>query len=103
MGQMAEYQRKTVLAPGEVLSKADELLPEWIGLSRSKSSSHGATFSGTEGTVTLYVHRHGPNTDVLASTDRFRTSRMDYEIRKFLTELPYEPGDRGGSGSGDPS
>ena len=95
---MAEYQRKTVLAPSEILSKADELLPEWIGVSRSKASPHGATFSGAEGTVTLSIHRHGPYTDVLASTDRFRTSRMDYEIRKFLTELPYEPGDRGDSG-----
>jgi hypothetical protein len=28
---------------------------------------------------------------------------MDYEIQKFLTELPYEPGDAGGPGSGDPS
>jgi len=103
MSQMAEYQRKTVLAPGDILNKADELLPEWIGVNRSKASPHGATFSGEEGTVTLSIHRHGPYTDVLATTDRFRTSRMDYEIRKFLTELPYEEGDRGSSESEESS
>ncbi len=100
---MAGYQRKTVLSPSEILAKADELLPEWIGLARTKSSSHGATFSGEEGTVTLSAHRHGPYTDVLASSDRLRTSRLDYEIQKFLGELPYEAGDAGGRGSGDPS
>ena len=100
---MAGYQRKTVLTPAEVLAKAEELIPDWIGLTKSKSSAHGATYTGGEGTVTLSVHRHGPYTDVIASSDRLRTSRMDYEIQKFLTELPYEPGDVGGPGSGDPS
>ena len=100
---MAGYHRKTVLSPSEVLTKAEELLPEWIGLTRSKSSSHGATFSGDEGTVTLSAHRHGPYTNVLVSSDRLRTSRLDYEVQKFLTELPYEPGDTGGRGSGEPS
>ena len=52
--------------------------------------------SVSEGTVTLSAHRHGPYTDVVASTDRLRTSRLDYEIQKFLNLLPYEPGDRGG-------
>ena len=100
---MAGYQRKTVLSPAEVLAKAEELIPGWIGLTRSKSSAHGATYTGGEGTVKLSVHRHGPYTDVLASSDRLRTSRMDYEIQKFLNELPYEPGDAGGRGSGDPT
>jgi hypothetical protein len=100
---MADYQRKTALSPEEVLKKADEVLPERIGLSKSKSSSHGATFSGEEGRVTLSVHRHGPYTDVVASTDQLRTSRMDYEMQKFLNLLPYEPGDRGGPGSGEPT
>ncbi len=100
---MAGYERKTALSPSEVLSKAEELLPAWIGLTKSKSSTHSATYAGSEGTVTLAVHRHGPYTDVVASSDRLRTSRMDYEIQKFLTELPYEPGDAGGRGSGDPS
>lgn len=99
---MAGYGRKTALAPAEVLEKAEALLPEQIGLSRTKHSEHGATYTGDEGTVTLSVHRHGPYTEVVVETDRLRTSRMDYEIQKFLTELPYEPGDRGGLGSGDP-
>ena len=100
---MAGYQRRTVLSPSDILSKAEELLPEWIGLTRTKSTSHTATFSGDEGTVTLAAHRHGPYTEVLVSSDRLRTSRLDYEIQKFLTELPYEPGDTGGRGSGEPS
>ena len=100
---MAGYHRKTVLSPSDILSKAAELLPEWIGLTRTKSSSHGATFSGDEGTVTLAAQRHGPYTNVVASSDWLRTSRLDYEIQKFLSELPYETGDAGGRGSGDPS
>lgn len=100
---MAGYQRKTAYSPSEVLTKAEEVLPERIGLKQSKSSAHAATYTGEEGTVTLSVHRHGPYTDVVASTDRLRTSRMDYEIQKFLNLLPYEPGDAGGPGSGEPS
>ena len=100
---MAGYQRKTALGPEEVLARAEKLLPDQLGLSRTRASNHDATFSGEEGTVTLSAHRHGPYTNVTVSTDRLRTSRMDYEIQKFLTELPYEPGDTGGRGSGDPS
>ena len=100
---MAGYQRRTVLSPSDILAKAEELLPEWIGLTRTKTASHTATFSGEEGTVTLTAHRRGPYTNVLVSSDRLRTSRLDYEIQKFLTELPYEPGDVGGRGSGEPS
>lgn len=100
---MAGYQRKTVLAPDEVLERADALLPQAVGLSRTKGTSHGATFTGAEGTVTLSIHRHGPYTDVVATTDRLRTSRVDYEIQKFLNKLPYEPGDAGGPGAGEPN
>ena len=100
---MAGYQRKTALPPSDVLSKAESLLPERLGLKQSKSSAHSATYTGAEGTVSLSVHRHGPYTDVVANTDRLRTSRMDYEIQKFLNRLPYEPGDEGGPGSGEPS
>ena len=78
-------------------------LPDLLGLSRSKDSSHAATYSGAEGTVTISAHRHGPYTDVVANTDRLRTSRLDYEVQRFLNQLPYEPGDRGGPGSGEPS
>lgn len=99
---MAGYERKTALAPAEVLQKAEEHLPDYIGLQRSKGSSHGATYTGEEGTVVLTAHRHGPFTEVTARTDRLRTSRMDYEIQRFLNCLPYEYGDAGGPGSGDP-
>jgi hypothetical protein len=100
---MAGYVRKTALSPEEVLTTAEALLPERIGLSRSKGSGHGATYTGAEGTVTLSAHRHGAYTEVTASTDRLRTSRVDYEIQKFLNQLPYEPFDKGGPGSGDPT
>ena len=70
-----------------------------MGLTRSKGSSHDGSFSGEEGTVTLEAHRHGQYTNVVASTDRLRTSRLDYEIQKFLNFLPYEPGDRVGPDS----
>ena len=100
---MAGYLRKTALSPEEVLSAAEEVLPDRIGLSRTKGSGHGATYAGDEGTVTLSAHRHGAHTEVSASTDRLRTSRMDYEIQKFLNQLPYEPFDRGGPGRGEPT
>lgn len=100
---MAGYQRKTVLPAAEILARADEILPATIGLSKSKSSQHGATFTGAEGTVTLSIHPHGAYTSVVADTDRLRTSRMDHEIQRFLNRLPYEQGDAGGPGSGEPS
>jgi len=100
---MAGYQRKTALSPDEVLTVAEQMLPERIGINRTKGSGHGATYTGAEGTVTLSVHRHGAYTDVVASTDRLRTSRVDYEIQKFLNHLPYEPFDRGGPGRGEPT
>ena len=100
---MAGYQRKTALSPSEVLAEAEEFLPEMVGLSQSRSSGHSATYSGAEGSVTLTAHRHGPYTDVVANTDRLRTSRLDYEIQRLLNRLPYEPGDRGGAGSGEPT
>ena len=65
---MAGYQRKTAVAPREVLEQADSFLPEMVGLSRSKESSHSATYYGAEGTVTVSAHRHGPYTEVVANT-----------------------------------
>ena len=100
---MAGYQRKTALSPAEILDQAEQLLPDRIGLSKSKASSHGATYAGAEGTVNLSAHRHGPYTEVTAITDGLRTSKVDYEVQKFLNSLPYEPGDRGGPGSSQPS
>ena len=98
---MAGYQRKTVLGPSEVLAQAETHLPEYIGVKRSKESSHGATYSGREGTVVLTAHRHGPYTDVTAHTDQLRTSRMDYEIQRYLNTLPYEYGDEAGARPSD--
>jgi len=91
---MAGYQRKTAFSPAEVLECAERVLPEALGLSRTTKSAHGATYDGAEGTVTLAAHRHGPYTSVVARTGGLRTSRIDYEIQRFLTRLPYEPGDR---------
>lgn len=100
---MAGYQRKTALAPDEVLAQAETLLPELLGLARNKGSDHSASYTGKEGTVNLSAHGHGLYTEVVAQTDQLRTSRMDYEIQRFLNRLPYEPGDRGGPGSGEPT
>lgn len=99
---MAGYQRKTASSPAEIFERAESSLPEMVGVAKVKESRHGATYSGEEGTVTLSVHRHGPYTDVVATTDRLRTSRLDYEVQRFLNQLPYEPGDKGGRGSGEP-
>lgn len=99
---MADYVRKTVLSPGEVFEHAVVVLADRVGLEQSGDSKHSATYSGTEGTVTLSAHRHSLYTEVTAETDRLRTSRLDYEIQQFLNRLPYETGDRGGPGSGDP-
>ena len=90
---MAGYQRKTAFPPERVLARAEEHLPEYIGLEKSADSRHGATYAGEEGTVVLEVHRHGPYTDVTAMTDQLSTSRIDYEVQRFLSCLPYEPGD----------
>jgi hypothetical protein len=98
---MAGYQRKTALSPSEVLTEAGDFLPQMVGLSPSKISGHSATYNGAEGSVTVTAHRHGPYTAVVASTDRLRTSRLDYEVQRLLNRLPYEPGDRGGAGSGE--
>ena len=100
---MAGYQRKTALSPSAVLSEAEEFLPQVLGLTCSSNSSHSSTYDGTEGRVTVTAHRHGPYTDVLATPAQLRTSRLDYEVQKLLNLLPYEPGDLGGPGSGDPT
>jgi hypothetical protein len=100
---MAGYVRKTILTSEEVLSRAEEVLPVRIGLSQTRRTHHTATWSGGEGTVVLHAHPHSLYTEVTAETDQLRTSRMDYEIQKFLNRLPYEAGDGGGPGSGDPS
>jgi hypothetical protein len=98
---MAGYVRKTILSPGEVLKEANDALPDRLGLTAVKAAGHEATFAGKEGTVRLGAHRHSLYTEVVAETDQLRTSRMDYEIQRFLNRLPYEAGDLGGPGSGE--
>ncbi len=93
---MAGYRRKTVLGPNEVLARARKDLVAYVSLTRSAESPHSATYTGQEGTVVLNAHRHGPYTEVTADTDQLRTSRLDYEVQRFLAWLPYEPGDSGG-------
>ncbi|MGE0160480.1 MAG: hypothetical protein AB7T31_13800 [Gemmatimonadales bacterium] len=101
---MAGYQRKTALSPHEVFQKAEQVLPTLLaGMKRSGASDHGATYGGPEGILELSAHRHGPYTSVVAKTDKLRTSRLDYEVQRFLNRLPYEPGDQGGPGSGEPT
>ncbi|MDA0327408.1 MAG: hypothetical protein O2958_00145 [Gemmatimonadetes bacterium] len=100
---MAGYQRKTAFSPKEVLATAESFLPSFVGLSRAKGSGHSATYNGAEGSVTVSAHRHGAYTAVVANTDQLRTSRLDYEVQRFLNQLPYEPGDAGGPGSGEPT
>ena len=98
---MAGYVRKTTLSPGEVLDQAKGALPDRLGLALAHGEDHSATYEGAEGTLTLDAHRHSLYTEVVARTDRLRTSRIDYEVQRFLNRLPYEPGDRGGPGAGE--
>lgn len=99
---MAGYRRKTALGPADILVRADADLPPRLGVRKIEGSGHAASYSGEEGSVSFSVHRHGPYSMVTATTNRLRTSRMDYEIQRFLNTLPYEPGDLGGPGSGEP-
>jgi hypothetical protein len=91
---MSDYQRYTYLPVREVLQKADEILPARAGLKKTRDSSHGATYTGAEGTLNLEAHRHGPSTDVVISTNQLRTSKIDTVARFLLNQLPYQPGDR---------
>lgn len=100
---MASYRRKTILSAREILERAQTLLPERLGLEKAKASRRAATYKGKEGTLTLTIEPHPQYREVTAATDQLRTSRMDYEIQLFLNHLPYEVGDSGGPGSGDPS
>ncbi len=97
---MAGYERSTAMQPEQVLDLAEEHLPAFIGLRRSRRSERGATYTGDEGTVDIALHAHGGYTDVVARTDQLRTSRMDYEIQRFLSRLPYQYEDRGGTMGG---
>ncbi len=98
---MAGYQRSTALQASEVLELAEKHLPAYIGVRRTRHTDNAATYTGEEGTVDLWLHAHGPFTDVVVRTDRLRTSRMDYEIQRFLSRLPYQHEDKGGLMAGE--
>jgi hypothetical protein len=90
---MSDYERSTVLPVREIFSLADAIFAERAELSRSAESRHSVTYAGTEGTVTLEAHRHGPSTVVVARTDRLRTSKVDTVVRHLFNQLPYQHGD----------
>lgn len=90
---MSDYQRYTVTPTREIFEKADEAFTERAGLQRTKETHHSVTYSGAEGTVTVDVHRHGQQNDVVIRTDQLRTSKLDGVARYFLNQLPYQAGD----------
>ena len=90
---MSDYQRYTYLPMREVFQRAEEVLTERAGLRRTREGGHSVTYSGPEGTVTLDAHRHGATTEVVATTNQLRTSKVDNVVRFLLNRLPYQPGD----------
>jgi hypothetical protein len=89
---MASYERMTAASMKEVLEAAGKVLTERLPIAQVASDRHSATFAGEDGTVTFTVHRHGTETQVIASTDQVRTSRLDVETQYVLGKLPYQPG-----------
>src|SRR5688500_9084723 len=89
---MASYERMTSAAMAEVLTSAEQHLTERLPLQKIAGDRHAATFRGEDGKVTISVHRHGLETQVIADTDQLRTSRLDMETQYFLGTLPYQPG-----------
>jgi hypothetical protein len=90
---MSDYERNTTLSVAKVLDLADQLIPDRAGAERTRSSGHGATYAGAEGTVVLEAHRHGAATIVTARTNQLRTSKLDAVVRHLMNQLPYQPGD----------
>jgi hypothetical protein len=91
---VSDYQRFTYLPVREILRTAEEILGERAGLRKGRESSHSATYSGAEGTLTLEAHRHGALTDVVIATNQLRTSKIDGVARFLLNQLPFQPGDK---------
>jgi hypothetical protein len=89
---MASYERTTSAAMAEVLAVAQQLLTERLPLQKTAGDRHAVTLQGEDGRVTITVHRHGLETQVIADTDQLRTSRLDTETQYFLGKLPYQPG-----------
>jgi len=96
------YERVTAAPTSEVLALAVELLTSRLPIQKVAEDRHSVRLSGGDGTVTVQAHRHGMETVVEAITDQLRTSRLDMDVRYFMTMLPYQPGDRRGSGEALP-
>jgi len=96
------YERVTAAPTSEVLALAVELLTSRLPIQKVAEDRHSVRLSGGDGTVTVQAHRHGMETVVEAITDQLRTSRLDMDVRYFMTMLPYQPGDRRRSGEALP-
>lgn len=92
------YERLTAASMKDVLELAEQVLTARLPLQKTKSDAHSLTLTGGDGTVTIHVHRHGVDTQVDATTDQLRTSRLDLDVQYFMTMLPYQPGDVRGGG-----
>ncbi|MEX1181935.1 MAG: hypothetical protein WEF86_01780 [Gemmatimonadota bacterium] len=92
------YERFTAASGREVLQLAVDVLTARLPLAQVAESSHSIRLEGGDGSVTITVHRHGLDTQVLAATDQLRTSRLDLDVQYFMTMLPYQPGDVRGAG-----
>jgi hypothetical protein len=90
---MASYERYTAASMKDVLGKAEEVLRARLPLEKTRADRHSVTLSGGDGTARIEVHRHGLDTQVVATTDQLRTSRLDVDVQFFMANLPYQPDD----------
>ena len=99
---MGTYERMTAAPAREVLRKAEEILTARLPLEKTAVDHHALELTGGDGTVRFEVHAHGLETQVTATTDQLRTSRLDLDVQYFFTLLPYQPGDPLGHREGLP-
>ncbi len=90
---MGNYERFTAAMPAEVCRRAEEVLTGRLPLRKTGETHHSVTLAGDDGTVRIEAHRHGLDTQVLATTDQLRTSRLDNDVQYLMTLLPYQPND----------
>jgi hypothetical protein len=96
------YERMTAAPVRDVLRLAEEVLTGRLPIEKVGGDHHSIRLSGGDGTVTISVHRHGLETQVHATTDQLRTSRLDLDVQYFMTMLPYQPEDVRGAGEALP-
>lgn len=99
---MGTYERMTAAPPREILRKAEDVLTARLPLEKVAGDHHALELTGGDGTVRIELHAHGLETQVSASTDQLRTSRLDLDVQYFMTLLPYQPGDPLGHEEGLP-